>query len=227
MRIPFLIAIIIASIIYSFPCYGAPCYGTKMPEKGEFFSGLEVYYIQRSLEKHQGKMKSPQSFLLVSYGIYDWLSLDLKVGIGGIKRFDASDDNINYRAGFDGGYGFRLRLYEKHSVKVAGGFQHISVHPFRARLNGKKYKAVLDDWQGSVLASYDFPRFTPYAGIVVSRTDYINWIDNIRKRHMSDSGKPAGLVLGADFAITEKMWLNLETSLFNTKSCALSLNARF
>ncbi len=198
-----------------------------MPEKGEFFSGLEGYYIQRRLEEGQGKMKSQQSFLLVSYGIYDWLSLDLKIGIGGIKRYNAPDDNINYRPGFDGGYGFRLRLYEKDSIKVVGGFQHISVHPFTARLNGKKYKAVLDDWQGSILASYDFSRFTPYTGIVVSRTDYINWTDGIRKRHMSDRGKPAGLVLGSDFTITEKMWLNFETSLFNTKSCALSLNARF
>jgi hypothetical protein len=227
MRILSLAVITIASIIFSVPCYSAPCYGTKMPEKGEFFSGLEAYYIQRPLEKDQGRVKSTQSFLLVSYGIYDWLSLDLKIGIGGIKRYDAASDNINYRPDFDGGYGFRLRLYEKDKIRLVGGFQHISVHPFKARVNGKKYKAVLDDWQGSLLASYDISRFTPYAGIVVSRTDYINWIDDTRKRHMSDTSKPAGLVLGADFSITDKMWLNLETSLFNTKSCALSLNARF
>lgn len=198
-----------------------------MPEKGEFFSGLEGYYIQRGLEKDQGKIKSLQSFLLISYGLFDWFSIDLKIGAGDIKRYDALQDNVHYRAKFDGGYGFRVKIFDKDKIKAVAGFQHISVHPFTTRLNGKKYKAVLDDWQGSVLLSYDFSRVTPYAGAVVSRTDYINWIDDNRKRRMSDSNKPVGLVLGADFDITDKMWINVETSLFNTKSLALSLNARF
>jgi hypothetical protein len=207
--------------------YSAPCYGTRMPEKGEFFSGLEGYYIQRGLEKGQGKIKSAQSFFLISYGLLDWLSLDFKIGAGDIKKYDASQDNADYRARFDGGYGFRVKFLDIDKIRITGGFQHISVHPFNANLSGKKYKAVLDDWQGSILASYDFSRATPYAGIVASRTDYINWIDDDRKRHMSDNNKPVGLVLGADFDITDKMWINAETSLFNTKSLALSLNARF
>lgn len=214
-------------IISSTPACSAPCYGTKMPEKGEFFSGLEGYYIERDLEKDQGKVKSMQSFVLISYGLLDWLSLDLKVGAGDIKRCNAPADNADYRGRFDGGYGFRIKLFEKDKMKLVGGFQHISVHPFTANLNGKKYKAVLDDWQGSVLASYDFSRISPYAGLVVSRTDYINWIDNNRKRHMSDTDRPAGLVLGSNVNITDKMWFNIETSLFNSKSLALSLNARF
>jgi hypothetical protein len=198
-----------------------------MPQRHEFFSGLEGYYIQRGLEKDQGKVKSLQGFLLISYGLCDWFSLDLKVGSGDIERYDASRDNVDYRLRFDGGYGFRIRLFEKDKARLTGGFQHISVHPFTRKINSKKYKAVLDDWQGSVLASYNFSRFMPYTGIVVSRTDYINWIDNTRKRHMSDKDKPAGLVLGADFNITDKMWLNVETSFFNAKSLAFSLNARF
>jgi len=67
----------------------------------------------------------------------------------------------------------------------------------------------------------------PYVGARVSRTDYINWIDNNRKRHMPDTGKPVGLILGTDINITDKMWLNVETGFFDAKSLALSLNARF
>ena len=209
------------------PAYAAPCYGTKMPQKGEFFSGLEGYYIQRGLEKDQGKVKSVQSFFLISYGFFDWFCIDLKVGSGDIKRYDASRDNVDYRAAFDGGYGFRIKFFEKDKIKLAGGFQHISVHPFSTRLNNKEYKAVLDDWQGSILASYDFSVMVPYVGARVSRTDYINWIDSNRKRHMSDTGKSVGLILGTDVNITDKVWLNIETSFFDAKSLALSLNARF
>ena len=209
------------------PVYAAPCYGTRMPQKGEFFSGVEGYYIERGLEQDQGKVKSSQSFLLISYGLLDWLSIDLKVGAGGIKRYDALQDNVDYRARFDGGYGFRIKFIEKDKIKLTGGFQHISVHPFTSRFNNKKYKAVLDDWQGSVLASYDFSVIVPYIGARISRTDYINWIDNNRKRYMSDESKPVGFILGGDINITEKMWLNVETGFFDSRSLALSLNARF
>jgi len=206
----------------------APCYGTKMPLKGEFFSGLEAYQLlERDLEDDQGKIRSTQSFFLISYGIFNWLSLDLKVGVGGLKRYDAADDNIDYSARFDGGYGFRIKLYEKEKVSFVGGFQHISVHPFTVRLNNKKYKAVLDDWQFSLLGSYDFSGIIPYAGTRLSRVDYINWIDNNRKRYMSEPGKCVGLITGADIPVTEKMWLNIEASFFDSEALAVSLNARF
>ena len=35
------------------------------------------------------------------------------------------------------------------------GFQHISIHPHKSHQNGIKRKAVLDDWQFSLLASRD------------------------------------------------------------------------
>jgi hypothetical protein len=199
-----------------------------MPVKGEFFSGLEAYLLfERDIEAGQGKVRSSQSFLLISYGIFDWLSLDLKVGAGGLKRYGAADDNINYSARFDGGYGFRVKLYEKEKALFVGGFQHISVHPFTVRLNGKKYKAVLDDWQFSLLGSYNFSGITPYIGTRLSRLDYINWIDNNRKRYMSDSGKCVGLIAGADIPVAEKMWFNIEAGFFDSEALAVSLNARF
>ncbi len=223
-----LILLLAPLIVQVSSSYAAPCYGTKMPVKGEFFSGLEAYLLfERDLEQDQGKMQSNQSFLLISYGIFDWLSLDLKVGVGGLKRYDAADDNIDYSARFDGGYGFRVKLYEKEKALFVGGFQHISVHPFTVRLNNKKYKAVLDDWQFSLLGSYDFSYITPYIGTRLSRTDYINWIDNKRKRYMSDPEKCVGLITGANIPVAEKMWLNIEASFFDSEAMAVSLNAKF
>ena len=224
------LSFILPLIIFFLPisAYAAPCYGTRMPSKHEFFSGLEAYLIfERELEKDQGKVRSSQSFFLISYGIFDWLSLDLKIGAGGIRRYGAAADNIDYSARFDGGYGFRMRLYEKDKLRLVTGFQHISVHPETVRSNGKKYKAVLDDWQVSLLGSYDFSFITPYLGTRLSRTDYINWIDNNRKRHMSDTGKSAGLITGIDIAVTDKMWINAEASFFDSEALAISLNARF
>ncbi len=220
--------LMLAAFFTPVSAYAAPCYGTKMPAKSEFFSGLEAYLLfERNLEKDEGKIRSSQSFFLISYGIFDWLSLDLKIGAGGIKRYGAADDNINYSAKFDGGYGFRVKLYEKEKIKFVGGFQHISVHPFTVKLNNKKYKAVLDDWQASLLGSYDFSCITPYIGTRLSRTDYINWINDKRKRTMSDTGKSVGLIAGANIPVAEKMWLNVEASFFDSDALAVSLNARF
>ena len=44
---------------------------------------------------------------------------------------------------------------------------------------------------------------------------------------MSDTGKCVGLIAGADIPVTEKMWLNIEASFFDSEAVALSLNARF
>jgi len=67
--------------------YAAPCYGPKMPQQKQFFGGLQTYYVfNRTLENDYGKMHSLQDFFLVSYGVFDWLSLDLKGGLGNIRQ---------------------------------------------------------------------------------------------------------------------------------------------
>jgi len=209
------------------PCLSAPCYGTKMPQKSVFFSGIEYYYLQRDIEKDQGSIKSRQYFFDISYGIYDWLSLDLKVGPGDIKKYNSESGNCDYGLRFDGGYGVRVKIFEKQRFKSVCGFQHISVHPQNVKQDNKSYKAVLDDWQFSVLASYSFIAITPYAGTRVSRSDYISWIDNQRKRHMSDLSKSVGFIAGCDIAITEKMWLNVEGSMLDSRALAFSLKSKF
>lgn len=208
--------------------HAAPCYGTKMPAKKKFFAGLQTHSIfKRYLENEQGKLRSTQGFLLLSYGVYDWLTIDLKGGSGNIRQHPADNDEIDYSSNFAGGYGFRIKLYDRKNIKSVFGFQHISVHPKSTHLGDVKHQAILDDWQVSLLVSYGFERLTPYVGAKCSRVDYIHWIAGSRKRVMSDLTKGMGLVLGLDIEATERLWLNLEGHFFNCEAAAISLNYKF
>ena len=220
------IALILVILLgLSFPCYSAPCYGTKMPVRGEFFMGGQTNLIfERHLEGDYGEMRSTQHFLLISYGITDWLTLDLKGGAGNIKQHPIGADELDYPSSFAGGYGLRVKLYEDDKFKVVYGFQHISVHPRSIRIGGLKNTAVLDDWQTSLLASYDFDRFNPYVGLKASRTDYIHWVEDNRKRKMSDLTEVPGLVVGCDFHLNETTWLNFEGQFFDIEAFAFSVN---
>ncbi|UCG34931.1 MAG: hypothetical protein JSW17_05425 [Candidatus Omnitrophota bacterium] len=217
--------ILIISLVLASSCYGAPCYGTKMPFKGYFFMGGQTHLIfERHLEDAYGEMRSTQHFLLISYGITDWFVLDLKGGAGNIKQHPVGSDELDYPSSFTGGYGFRIKLYEDEKFKVVYGFQHISVHPRSIRINNQKNTAVLDDWQTSLLVSYDFDKFNPYLGLKASRTDYIHWIEDNRKRKMSDLTEVPGLVVGCDFHLNDTTWLNLEGQLFDIEAFAFSIN---
>lgn len=208
--------------------YAAPCYGTRLPGKKEFNMGLETYSIfKRYLENKNGKLRSTQHFFLLSYGIYDWLSIDLKVGAGNIKQRPLTKDEVDYPSNFAGGYGFRLRLLNKKNTKMVFGFQHISVHPKSIHLGIDKNNAILDDWQFSYLVSYGLGRITPYLGARWSRLDYIHWTLDARKRVMSDLTKNTGLILGLDIAMTEKVWFNLEGQFLDSEALAFSMNYKF
>jgi hypothetical protein len=208
--------------------YSAPCYGTKMPEKKGFHCGFEDHIIfKRYLEDDWGKVRSLQNFFNLSYGVFDWLAIDLKGGAGYIKQKRSGAEEVDYSTGFAGGYGLRLRLYEKNNFKSVFGFQHISVHPKHTYASGVKNRAVLDDWQVSLLGSYNCKVVTPYVGTRWSRVDYIHWQDTERKRKMSDLTKSWGLVFGFDVPFGEKIWMNLEGSFFDSDSFACSFNYSF
>jgi len=209
-------------------CYAAPCYGTKMPEKKGFFIGLQNYSIyKRYLEHQNGKLRSTQDFLTLSYGVFDWLSVDLKGGAGDIKQHPLGANEVRYDTNFVGGYGFRLKLFDKNEIKSVFGFQHISVHPDSAYVGAVKNKAILDDWQTSWLVSYDLKKATPYIGTRWSRTDYIHTQDGNRKRVMSDGTKSVGLIAGFDLPLCQKFWLNIEGSFFDNEAAAFSVNYSF
>lgn len=210
----------------------APCYGTRMPRKGKFVAGGETYMVfKRYLEAEFGEMRSTQHFLKLSYGVFDWLAIDLKGGAGNIKQRPRTSDEIDYRSDFAGGYGYRLRLYDNETVRAVFGFQHISVHPASSNTGSSgdvRNKAILDDWQYSVVVSYDFTnRCTPYLGTRWSRMDYIHWVEGDRKRRMSDLTKDVGLIAGVDIAITDAMWINLEGQFIDAEAVAVSFNWEF
>jgi hypothetical protein len=208
--------------------YAAPCYGTHMPEKKKISMGLEMHSIfKRYLRSDYGKLRSSQWFLLLSYGVWDWLSIDLKGGAGNVKQHPVGADEIDYSTGFAGGYGLRLRLLETHNWKAVFGFQHISVHPKSKMAGTVKNRAILDDWQTSLVASYDFKRFVPYLGTRWSRIDYIHWTGDDRKRVMSDLTRSYGLIVGTDVTLFKNIRLNLEGSFFDSEALAFSFNYDF
>ena len=208
--------------------YAAPCYGTRMPKKRDFFAGTETHYIfKRYLENGLGTLRSKQYLFLLSYGIYDWLSLDLKVGTGNIRQHPSGSDEVHYASNFAGGYGFRLKLYDQQDLKMVFGFQHISVHPESVDLGNVRNKAILDDWQVSFLVAHDFLGITPYLGTRWSRVDYIHRVGSTRKRRMSDLTKDIGLIFGFDIPVTKKTWLNLEGQFFDSEALAMSMNCSF
>jgi hypothetical protein len=206
----------------------APSYGTKMPKQKQFHFGGQTYAVQqRDLEGDNGKIKSLQHFLLISYGLADWLSLDLKAGAGDTHQKPDVGDDISFPAYLAGGYGFRLRLYQAEAAKVVFGFQHISVHPYSVFIGTVKHKDVIDDWQLSLLASRGFRYATPYIGTRWSRMDYIHWVEDDRNRVKSDPDESAGLIVGTDLPLRENVWLNVEGQFVDAQALAASLNFHF
>jgi len=209
-------------------CFAAPIYGPRMPEKKQFFVGAQTHWVEkRYLEKEYGRTASLQHFLLISYGIADWLSLDLKGGAGSIRTKPSTAETIEYTSGLAGGYGFRLRLHEAERSKIVFGFQHISVHPESTQIGEKRYKAVLDDWQFSLLASYAFSRATAYLGTRWSRMDHIHWVESDRKRERSDFTKSVGVIAGVEVPMNRNLWITVEASTLDAESVAVSVTKAF
>lgn len=208
--------------------HAATCYGTKMPKQKEVLWGLQNYTIfKRYLENEYGKVRSTQNFLLLSYGFFDWLTIDLKGGAGNIKQRPLDSGEIDHSFNFNGGYGFRIKAYDGEKSKIVCGFQHISVHPRKVYVEDVRNEAILDDWQVSFLVSHQFPRVNPYLGTRWSRLDYIHRVDGNRKRIMSDRTKSIGVILGFDLPVTHNAWVNLEGQLIDEEALAFSVNYRF
>ncbi|MCM8757596.1 MAG: hypothetical protein NC900_05825 [Candidatus Omnitrophica bacterium] len=223
-----LIVLFVSILFYAKRIYSAPCYGPHMPKEKSFVIGVQSHTIlKRYLEDEFGKIRSLQNFILLSYGIRDWLCLDLKGGSGYIKQHPLNKDELDYSTGFAGGYGFRLRLYDQNNKKIIFGFQHISAHPKKVSSDNQKNEAILDDWQSSLLFSCEIMKFSPYIGTKYSRLDYIHRWDGQRKRRNSDLTKSLGLILGLDFNIDGRYWVNLETQFFDVEAFSLSINFSF
>ncbi|MCF7908030.1 MAG: hypothetical protein K9L86_04055 [Candidatus Omnitrophica bacterium] len=226
--IKFILSLVLTLFLAISSAFSAPCYGTKMPQANQYFSGFQTHLLlERDLEAEYGSLRSAQNFLGFSYGFFDWLTIDLKIGVGNLKQHPVDSDEVDYNSSFAGGYGVRFKLYDNQKKRLVFGFHHISVHPYSIDLDGIENRSILDDWQVSMLASYSFSKVTPYLGTKWSRVDYIHWVDDQRKRRMSDLTKGVGLVLGLDIPLSDRTWLNLEGQLFDGKALASSLNISF
>lgn len=191
--------------------WSAPAYGTKMPANGKVFGGLQTYQIlDRELEGGSS-FESAQYFALLSYGVFDWLSLDLKGGIGNADWQAENFSNASFSTFLAGGYGFRVRLYEnqEQNTKFVFGFQHISDHPYSIDRDndsrGEHFKVVVDDWQFSLLGSYQIQPVTVYAGGRWDRMDLITWVDSERNRIKPEDRW--GAIAGFDWNINERFGL--------------------
>ena len=227
-RLSAIVVLFFAGLWFVAPCSAAPAYGTRLPEKFRLVVGGQTHMVtERDLQDAYGEISSIQHFLLLSFGITDWLSLDLKGGAGDIEQDPDNGNKIQYPAFVGGGYGFRARLYNDEKVKAVFGFQHISIHPYSVFIGNTKNKAVLDDWQFSLLGSYDLKWFTPYLGAKWSRMDYIHWVEDARKRKQSDLDKSVGLIAGMDIPLGKRTWLNVEGQFLDSQAVAVSVNYQF
>ena len=226
MRNGFLIVIFILG--FASVSNAAPSYGTNMPEKKTLSARFESYSLgKRYLEDNYGNLSSQQQFFGLSYGFFHWFAVDLKSGGGNITYHSSAGDKVSYKAGFAGGYGLRLKFLDQKKFKGVFGFQHISVHPRSAHIGEVKHQAILDDWQVSLLGSYDFGKVVPYLGTRWSRVDYIHTANGEKKRVMSDFTKDIGLILGLDIPVTQKLFLNIEGQLLDSQALSCSINYNF
>ena len=201
-----------------------------MPAKKEAFWGLQDYYVRRrDLANDLGSVRSVQNYLTVSYGLTDWLSLDLKASLYSTFRHDpSSGDRMAYKDPvWGGGYGFRIKAYESGPLKSVVGFQHFSIHPKTVKANGEKNNGILEDWQGSALVSYDMKYFTSYIGPRYTLMDYIHNLDTSRKMIKSVEGRRLGLIAGVDIPVNDRVWVNLESDWQDGGSFTAGILCRF
>ncbi|MFC1515023.1 hypothetical protein ACFL5X_03890 [Candidatus Omnitrophota bacterium] len=209
----------------------APSYGTKMPEKWQLFLGTEANYVfSRDLDRDLGNFNSGQAFITTTLGITDWFCIDAGIGGGSIRYNPNYTTEIDFPEGFAGKYGFRIKLYDKpdSAWKAVCGFQHISVHPKRKIVNNVKTEVIFDDWQLSLIGSYnDLGWFVPYAGAKISRGDLIERQDSIRKRRKSDPDDSFGAVAGCYLFLTDEWWVTMEGRWFDESATSFSVTHSF
>jgi len=225
------VVLLIFSLFLCLEVYSAPCYGTKMPDKHQWFWGAETNFLnRRNLHNDLGHFSSTQFFLTGSFGVTDWLCLDGAAGRGSIRYNPAVNMEIDYDAAFAGKYGFRVKVYDKEDIplKSVFGFQHISVHPHHAVVNNVKRRVIFDDWQFSLLVSYDgLKKLGPYLGAKVSRGDLIEWLDGDRTRRKSKESEMLGVVFGLSFFMNEDFWINLEGRCLGEEAASFGMTYSF
>ena len=209
--------------------YAVPSYGTEMPEKRKGFVGYQSNVIfKRDMSDSYGNIKSVQDFLDISYGIFDWLSIEGKIGVGDISRKGGEHPKVDYNYGFAGGYGFRIKVFDdtRNKVKIVTGFHHISVHPPSRNLNGDKQEAILDDWQCELVTSKDIGRFTPYVGGEAVLKDLISRVNEI-DRKVRPPLYYGGVIAGCAVHMTKELSVVVESHFIDETSLSTGIYCKF
>jgi len=200
-----------------------------MPEKRHWTWGAQGdFLVDRNLKDNQGATSGNRYFVTGSYGVFNWLCFDGKIGMGDVSWKNSNPGNLDFNAGFAGGYGFRVKGYENKGlgIRTVAGFQHISVHPPTASPQGDHHRVIIDDWQGSAIISKDVWNFSPYIGARYGTVDYIKWV-NEHDRHRVKSEKKWGTVLGVDYMFRDDIRLNIESDFIDGEEFSVGISRDF
>lgn len=226
-KIPIIIVLFLFLAVNS--AGAAPTYGTDMPGRGRYATGYQSNIVfKHDLNDSNGNIKSDQHFYDLSYGVYDWLTVDGKIGFGDLRRKGGIHPKVDYNYGFAGGYGFRIKVWKNEKYKARGvlAFHHISVHPQARTLNNDGYKSIYDDWQTSLLGSKEIGPINPFIGLKLSLGDYIYWVNDIdRKRKTSDCF--VGLVVGTSVKLNKEVYVRIEGHLFDETALSTGIYYTF
>lgn len=223
VKIACLIGLIVffADINYIF---GAPVYGGNMPSSKRWDIGLQGNAVpEHRMRGEQGEMRGRNYFFIASYGIWEWLCFDGKIGLGDITHKPDNEPKAEYDLNFAGGYGLRACVWQnlRHSQKVILGFQHISAHPGDVSVNNKKNEIIFDEWQASLLYAWQREDFYPYFGLKFSREDLIRRLDHERKRRLP--AERGGVFIGTDYYLHRGLRLNLEARFVDEQAVSLAV----
>lgn len=209
----------------------APSNGTRMPARGAVELGYEYNVIfKRPLDRSYGDLSGDAHFYTVTFGAWNWLSLDGKIGIGDVAQRGASGlPKLEYDTGFAGGYGLRIRAFDYKPWGLRGiiGAQHISVHPRDRSIDDDKYESFLDDWQVSALAVKDFKPLSVYAGIKGSDCEIVYKLNKHDKKRRS-SEQHIGLIAGLEYyCFGGKTRVGIEGRFFDETALSTSVSCLF
>lgn len=209
----------------------APSNGTRLPPSRQVELGYEYNYMfKRPLDRSFGDLSTQDHFYTVSFGAFDWLSLDGKIGLGDMTEKNGSQlPELEFNTGFAGGYGFRVKPFEKKDwgLRAILGFQHICVHPAVRSVDDDKYSSILDDWQVSGIIAKDYKVITAYVGMKGSDCEIIYKINkHNRKRRFSD--EHIGLISGLElYLFDRKARVSVEGRFFDETALTTSASYLF
>ncbi|MDP3791880.1 MAG: hypothetical protein Q8R38_07550 [Candidatus Omnitrophota bacterium] len=229
MRKYIVYGVIILFLLCSINIHAAPTDGTNIPYKGKYITGYQNNSVfKHDLSNSYGNIKSLQNYYTLSYGVFDWLTLDGKIGFGNVREKGGVHPKVDHNYGLAGGYGFRLRVLDddKNKVRVVTGFQHTSTHPANRNLNGDKRMAIYEDWQVSLVSSREIGRMTPFAGAKLSYGNLIQKTNDIDRKNRPPAYY-TGVVIGCDVKITKNTYLSVEGHFIDETSLSSGIYYKF